>query len=274
MIFIIISTLLFGFLDSLWRPLILENGLGSVLVHRTLLTALFITVVFLFSQEVFIYNLKMICIAVISGAISFVGLLSLTKAFAREKTSSVVFLNVFTLLVGQITSYFLFGQEIPIVRYMLQITFAVLSIILINEGGIKLSKGILFALIASFSFGIAYPLLGIPISELGSLQSTMIQELTVLVFILLSFLVVGKVNIEIKLFCNSKILLLSICTTVSLILYFLAYNYLPVYKINLVANLYPVTALLSAAVLFKERLTTKQYVGIIIAFFTTITLFL
>lgn len=274
MIFIIISTLLFGFLDSLWRPLILENGLGRVLVHRTLLTALFIAVAFLLSQEVFVYNPKMICIAVISGAISFAGLLSLTKAFAREKTSSVVFLNVFTLLVGQITSHFLFGQEIPIARYTLQIAFAVLSIILISEGSIKFSKGILFALIASFSFGIAYPLLGIPISELGSLQSTMIQELTVLVFILLSFLIVGKVNIEVKLFCNLKLLLLSICTTVSLILYFLAYNYLPVYKINLVTNLYPVIALFSAAVLFKERLTVKQYVGITFAFFTTITLFL
>lgn len=274
MIFIVLSAVLFGFLDSLWRPLILENGLGNVLVHRTLLTALFIVFAFLFSQEAFIYNSKMIFITIVSGAISFIGLVSLTKAFAREKTSSVVFLNVFTLLVGQITSFFLFGQEISIMKYVLQIAFAVLSIILINEGGIKISKGILFALLASVSFGIAYPLMGIPILKLGNLQATMIQESTVLVFILLNFLVMGKVKIKVKFFYHSKILLLSFCTTVSLILYFYAYNFIPVYKINLVANLYPVTALLSAAVLFNERLTPKQYAGIFIALITTTTLFL
>ena len=274
MIFIIISTILFGFLDSLWRPLILEKGLGSVLVHRTILTALFISVAFLFSQDSFVYNPKMILITIGSGVISCIGLVSLTKAFAREKTATVVFLNVFTLLIGQITSYILFSQEISFTKYMLQISFAMLSIILINEGGIKLSRGILFALVASFSFGIAYPLMGVPISELGSLQATMIQELTVLASILLYFLVISKVKINMRFFYDSKILLLSICTTVSLILYFFAYNYLPVYKINLVANLYPVTALLSAAVLFNERLTHKQYAGIFIALLTTITLFL
>jgi drug/metabolite transporter (DMT)-like permease len=274
MILIILSTVLFGFLDSLWRPLIHEKGLSNVLVHRTLLTSLFIIVVFMCSQEAFVFNTKMILITILCGGVSFVGLLSLTKAFSLEKTASVVFLNVFTLLVGQITSYLLFDQEIPLSKYILQIALAILSIILINEDGFRLSKGIRFALIASFSFGVAYPLMGVPILELGSLQATMIQELTVLLLVLLNFFIFGSIKIEIKLFYHSKILLLSTCTTISLILYFLAYNYLTVYKINLVANLYPVIALLSAAVLFKERLTKKQYVGTFVALIATIVLFL
>ena len=268
---IISATILFGILDSFWRPLILKYGHIKVLLHRTILTVIIFTFLKAYFKAQFVWDLYMISITIISGIIATLGLFCLTKAFQLNNTSTIVFLNIFTLIFGQFFSFLFFREIFDIYFYSIEIFLSIISLLLLNQGSFSLDEGIKFGLLASFCFGLAYPMMGIPIKVLGSFNSSFIQEIVVLLGVfLLSLNNAKRIKLDSSLFRNHLLILLSLFTVIALLLHFYSYEFYPVHKINLISNFYPVVAMMSAVLFYKEKLKFIQFLGALLAMISTV----
>ena len=264
MIFIVLSTILFGLLDSLWGPTINKFGHFDTLFHRTIIS---VTILIVFSVIVteFNWDSLMILVSISSGILSFFGVYTLTKAFSISGTISIVVLNVVTILIGQSVSLLLYKNDLNLSIYTLQILFSILIIALLNNFSFNVNRGLKLGLVSSLCFGISYPLLGIPIEVLGNVQPTMIQEFSVFLCILLWGISQNKLTFKKEIILKKEILLLGLITSICLLLYFYAYTLLPVYKVNLISNFYPVSAIIFSFFLFKERISKTQLVGVVLS---------
>ena len=264
MFYILLSTILFGLLDSLWGPTINKYGHFDTLFHRTIIS---VTILIIFSLSLieFTWDFLMILLSILSGIVSFLGVYSLTKAFSISGTISIVVLNIVTILIGQLVSLLLFKSDIDFTIYILQIVFSILIICLLNNFSLKVNKGLKLGLISSLCFGFSYPLLGIPIEVLGNVQTTLIQEFTVFLCIIIWGLSQNKLRFKIEMILKKEILSLGIITSVCLLLYFYSYTLLPVYKVNLISNFYPVSAIIFSYFLFKDRISKIQFIGVFLS---------
>ena len=264
MFYVLLSTILFGLLDSLWGPTINKYGHFDTLFHRTIIS---VTILIIFSLSLieFTWDFLMILLSILSGIVSFLGVYSLTKAFSISGTISIVVLNIITILIGQLVSLLLFKSDIDVTIYILQIIFSILIISLLNNFSFKVNKGLKLGLISSLCFGFSYPLLGIPIEVLGNVQTTLIQEFTVFLCIILWGLSQNKLRFKKEIILKKEILSLGIITSVCLLLYFYSYTLLPVYKVNLISNFYPVSAIIFSYFLFKDRISKIQFIGVFLS---------
>ena len=264
MIFIVLSTILFGLLDSLWGPTINKFGHFDTLFHRTIIS---VTILIVFSVIVteFNWDFLMILVSISSGILSFFGVYTLTKAFSISGTISIVVLNVVTILIGQSVSLLLYKNDLNLPIYTLQILFSILIIALLNNFSFNVNRGLKLGLVSSLCFGISYPLLGIPIEVLGNVQPTMIQEFSVFLCILLWGISQNKLTFKKEIILKKEILLLGLITSICLLLYFYAYTLLPVYKVNLISNFYPVSAIIFSYFIFKEKISKTQLVGVVLS---------
>jgi len=264
MFYILLSTILFGLLDSLWGPTINKYGHFDTLFHRTIIS---VTILIIFSLVIngFTWDFLMILLSILSGIISFLGVYTLTKAFSISGTISIVVLNIVTILIGQLVSLLLFKSDIDVTIYILQIIFSILIISLLNNFSLKVNKGLKLGLISSLCFGFSYPLLGIPIDVLGNVQTTLIQEFTVFLCIIIWGLGQNKLQFKKEIILKKEILSLGIITSVCLLLYFYSYTLLPVYKVNLISNFYPVSAIIFSYFLFKDRISKIQFIGVFLS---------
>ena len=264
MFYILLSTILFGLLDSLWGLTINKYGHFDTLFHRTIIS---VTILIIFSLSLieFTWDFLMTLLSILSGIVSFLGVYSLTKAFAISGTISIVVLNIVTILIGQLVSLLLFKSDIDVTIYILQIIFSILIISLLNNFSLKVNKGLKLGLISSLCFGFSYPLLGIPIDILGNVQTTLIQEFTVFLCIILWGLGQNKLQFKKEIILKKEILSLGIITSVCLLLYFYSYTILPVYKVNLISNFYPVSAIIFSYFLFKDRISKIQFIGVFLS---------
>ena len=264
MAYILLSTILFGLLDSLWGPTINKYGHFDTLFHRTIIS---VTILIIFSLVIngFTWDFLMILLSILSGIISFLGVYTLTKAFSISGTISIVVLNIVTILIGQLVSLLLFKSDIDVTIYILQIIFSILIISLLNNFSLKVNKGLKLGLISSLCFGFSYPLLGIPINVLGNVQTTLIQEFTVFLCIILWGLSQNKLQFKKEIILKKEILSLGIITSVCLLLYFYSYTLLPVYKVNLISNFYPVSAIIFSYFFFKDRISKIQFIGVFLS---------
>lgn len=261
------GVLLFGIADALWRPSILHHGQHKVLLHRTVLTTLILGLFLLTDIQHFKFNIPMIGGAILSGVIAGVGLYFLVKAFSLETTTNVLFLNVFTLLIAQLFSFILFEESIQWKYYPIQIGLSILTVFCFNGFDFKLRKGLLYGLLASLCFGIAYPLAGVPIKEIGFKTTIFIQEITILSMFLCFGYFMKKIKIDFKIYLDIKILALSTLSAIAVILFFYSYTVLEIYKVNLISNFHPVGGMIVSIILFNERLTKYQILGIVSSVF-------
>lgn len=261
------GVLLFGIADALWRPSILQHGQHKVLLHRTVLTTLLLGLFWLVDTQHFTINIPMIGVATLSGVIAGFGLYFLVKAFRFETTSNVLFLNVFTLLISQLFSYILFQESIQWKYYPIQIGISILTVLCFNGFNFTLRKGLVYGLIASICFGIAYPLAGIPIKEIGFKTTIFIQEITILAMFLGFGYFIKKTKIDFKIYFDIKILALSILSASAVILFFYSYTVIDIYKVNLISNFHPVGGLIVSMIVFDERLSKYQILGVVCSVF-------
>lgn len=261
------GVLLFGVADALWRPSILQHGQHKVLLHRTVLTTLLLGLFLLVDTQHFTINIPMIGVATLSGVIAGFGLYFLVKAFRFETTSNVLFLNVFTLLISQLFSYILFQESIQWKYYPIKIGISILSVLCFNGFNFTLRKGLVYGLIASICFGIAYPLAGIPIKEIGFKTTIFIQEITILAMFLGFGYFIKKTKIDFKIYLDIKILALSVLSASAVILFFYSYTVIDIYKVNLISNFHPVGGMIVSMIVFDERLTKYQILGVVCSVF-------
>jgi drug/metabolite transporter (DMT)-like permease len=136
-----------------------------------------------------------------------------------------------------------------------------------NGFDFKLRKGLLYGLLASLCFGIAYPLAGIPIKEIGFKTTIFIQEITILFIFLCFGYYIKKIRIDFKIYFDIKILALSVLSAFAVILFFYSYTVIEIYKVNLISNFHPVGGMIVSIILFNDRLTKYQILGIVSSVF-------
>ena len=263
MITAVLGVLFFGFADALWRPSVLHHGLHKVLLHRTVLTTLILGLYLLLDIQHFKFNIPMIGVGILSGVIAGFGLYFLAKAFSLETTTNVLFLNIFTLLIAQLFSFILFKETIQWKYYPIEIGLSILTVLCFNGFDFKLRKGLIYGLLASICFGIAYPLAGVPIKEIGFKTTIFIQEITVLTMFLCFGYFIKKRKIDLKIYLDIKILALSVLSAIAVILFFYSYTVIEIYKVNLISNFHPVGGMIVSIILFDERLTKYQILGVV-----------
>jgi drug/metabolite transporter (DMT)-like permease len=263
MITAVLGVLFFGVADALWRPSVLHHGLHKVLLHRTVLTTLILGLYLLTYIQHFEFNKPMIFMGILTGVIAGFGLYFLVKAFSLETTTNVLYLNIFTLLIAQLFSFILFEESIRWEYYTIQIGLSILTVLCFNGFDFKLRKGLLYGLLASLCFGIAYPLAGIPIKEIGFKTTIFIQEITILFIFLCFGYYIKKIRIDFKIYFDIKILALSVLSAFAVILFFYSYTVIEIYKVNLISNFHPVGGMIVSIILFGERLTKYQILGVV-----------
>tara|TARA_B110000003_G_scaffold276150_1_gene321157 strand:+ start:2916 stop:3749 length:834 start_codon:yes stop_codon:yes gene_type:complete len=265
MITAILGVLCFGIADALWRPNVLRYGHFKVLLHRTLLTTIFLGCFFLYNFENQTFDISMIFVAILSGGIAGVGLYFLVMAFSLESTANILFLNIITLLVSQLFSLILFDASIDWIQYLIQISLSLLAVLCFNQFYLKIRKGLQYGLLACICFGIAYPLAGVPIQSIGYSATIFTQE----VVIFGAFLSISYINktttINIKMYYDFKIIALSVLSSAAVILFFYSYTLIEIYKVNLISNFHPVGGLLVSTIFFKEKLSFLQWCGAVIS---------
>ena len=273
MITAVLGVLFFGFADALWRPSVLHHGLHKVLLHRTVLTTLILGLYLLLDIQHFKFNIPMIGVGILSGVIAGFGLYFLAKAFSLETTTNVLFLNIFTLLIAQLFSFILFKETIQWKYYPIEIGLSILTVLCFNGFDFKLRKGLIYGLLASICFGIAYPLAGVPIKEIGFKTTIFIQEITVLTIFLCFGYFIKKTKIDLKIYLDIKILALSVLSAIAVILFFYSYTVIEIYKVNLISNFHPVGGMIVSIILFDERLTKYQILGVVSSIIVCLSIF-
>ena len=273
MITAVLGVLFFGFADALWRPSVLHHGLHKVLLHRTVLTTLILGLYLLLDIQHFKFNIPMIGVGILSGVIAGFGLYFLVKAFSLETTTNVLFLNIFTLLIAQLFSFILFKETIQWKYYPIEIGLSILTVLCFNGFDFKLRKGLIYGLLASICFGIAYPLAGVPIKEIGFKTTIFIQEITVLTMFLCFGYFIKKRKIDLKIYLDIKILALSVLSAIAVILFFYSYTVIEIYKVNLISNFHPVGGMIVSIILFDERLTKYQILGVVSSIIVCLSIF-
>ena len=273
MITAVLGVLFFGFADALWRPSVLHHGLHKVLLHRTVLTTLILGLYLITDIQHFKFNIPMIAMGILTGVIAGFGLYFLVKAFSLEKTTNVLYLNIFTLLIAQLFSFILFEESIRWEYYTIQIGLSILTVLCFNGFDFKLRKGLLYGLLASLCFGIAYPLAGVPIKEIGFKTTIFIQEITSLFIFLCFGYYIKKIRIDFKIYFDIKILALSVLSAFAVILFFYSYTVIEIYKVNLISNFHPVGGMIVSIILFGERLTKYQILGVVSSIIVCLLIF-
>ena len=221
----ILGVMCFGVADALWRPNVLRYGYLKVLLHRTLLTTVLLAGFFFLNYNNQNYDLSIICVAILSGVIAGAGLYFLVKAFQFESTANILFLNIITLLVSQLSSLLLFDDSVDWPQYLTQISLSVFAVSCFNQFKLKIRKGLQFGVLACICFGVAYPLAGIPIDSIGYSATIFCQELVILCGFMLFCYCKKNLVIDVKMYCDFKIIALSVLSTIAVILFFYSYTF-------------------------------------------------
>jgi len=268
MIYALLSALFFGSSDAFWKPVIAKYSYNSIVLSRTVFSSLFLLVFVLLSENLNLATFPDYLLVLFLGTISAFAFMYLIKAFELAATSIVITLNSVTLIVSQITAFLFFDELVNWKNYSLVFVFIMLAVLLLNNLKFKLNTGIKYALISSVLFGIAYPLLSIPVHTIGNYQTAALQELTLLFWIVVY--VYKRPHVEkTKLLVNKEVLVLAILSAGGLSLLFYAYSFMEVYKVHLISSFYPIPALLIAFFIYKEKISIYQFFGIILSILST-----
>ena len=85
-----------------------------------------------------------------------------------------------------------------------------------------------------------------------------------ILFIFLCFgYYIKKIRIDFKIYFDIKILALSVLSAFAVILFFYSYTVIEIYKVNLISNFHPVGGMIVSIILFGERLTKYQILGVV-----------
>jgi len=268
MIYALLSALFFGSADALWKPIISKYNYNSIILSRTIFSLAFLVAFVILSDNLKLGTLSNYLLVIFLGTISAVAFLLLIKAFELASTSIVITLNSVTLIISQITAFVFLDELVNWKEYILVFAFIILAVFLLNNLKFKLNTGIKYAIASSVLFGVAYPLLAIPVQVIGAYQTAALQEITLLFWIGI-FVCKSKAKEKVQFLVNQEVLLLALLSAGGISLLFFAYSFMEVYKVHLISSFYPIPALLIAFFIYKEKISIYQFFGIVLSILST-----
>lgn len=163
-------------------------------------------------------------------------------------------------------------QTIPIIIIFIGLILSSLNLKSFNIKNILTDKGIIYGLIAMFSWGIYYTFIRIPIREIGWFWPSYFCFVSIpLILIYMRFK-----KIKLQKLSNPKIFLFSFLSSLFTSGAAYAYNF-AVMKgqtaiVAPIAGSYPVFFVILSRLIFKDKITKQQFIGIVIALLGIVSL--
>ena len=277
-IFVIISSLFFGISNAYWKRATLDLPFFVIIFCRGLITSSIFGILWLLDFNFGFFSpyvgplqqftLKQLLITVSMCLLSGFGLLFFVKSMQGGVVNLVApisSLNIFGLL----TATFVLGEPWKKSYWLpIAILTAGLFLLFFSKATLKLNetqkKAFAYGLLSALIWGFDYTLFKIPIKWMGVLPFSFLLELSITFFSY--FLIVGyKIKIT-DYISNAKFikntLLLSLCLIGGSMFINLAYLSTTIAQINFFVQSQLIFTLIFGAILYKEKMVLRQYLGI------------
>lgn len=278
-LFVIVSAVCFGYSNAYWKKAIVDIPLMLVIFYRGIIASAIFGLLCMvdytfhllspflgeptgFNSTQFIYS---VALCIFSGF----GLLFFVRSLRYALISIVVPLssvNIFSIL----TATFVLKEAWKNVYYIcigLTITgvWLLFSASKLPADKKSFAKSLYTSLLASFFWGISYALFKIPIRMMGPLPFSFLLELTIGLFAMTSLLINGSImQVSQKWPLHTSrhywvLALLVIGGTLSVNLGMIS---TPITEVNILSNASQLVALAMGYVFYREKLTAKQWLGV------------
>lgn len=245
-----------------------------VIVLRSFLTSLLFGSLFALNIATGVESINLATLALFTeilqaialSVFSYFGLFFYVKSLHEEKVSIAVPVSSISAFFGVATAIIYLGEPLRFSFFIVLILFAV-GVTFINNKPIKnfrMSKGVRYNLAAAFFWGVSFALFIFPVKALGAVLFSFILEAVVCTCSLILLRRENGVWSFPLAQTDKYILALAVLGFGGVIFYNLSLLHLPVSSISLLSTITPALSVVIASVLFREKLTLPQYVGILI----------
>lgn len=261
----LLSMLFWGLSDVLTKVSLSKSSKWLVLFLGQLFGAFIIFVLAFFLGELgnfFSYGL--IYLLLIS-LVNFIGFFFFYKAIAKKGVALTSPIINSWAFITVILSIFFYNETISLVQAVaiILILFGIFLITFKKQEKIAFDSTFVFALLAMITFALFFFLLKIPIEIFGVLLVVLGVRLFTSI-LSVPFLVVKKINISnIKLFALLAILGVGLLDTFGFLAYSFSMNYAPVSIVAPIGSSVPIVSVILGVLVLKEKLNTRQKIGII-----------
>ncbi|MBS1558422.1 MAG: DMT family transporter [Bacteroidetes bacterium] len=274
--FIFLSILSFSLSNCLWIYPLRRLSFLQVIVLRSFLTSvLFATLWFTiyfgwlpdFGGVDSTVSLALeIVYAILLCIFSFFGLYFYVRSLKVEKVSIAVPVSSISAFFGVATAIVYLGEPVHTSFFMVLILLTA-GVMLINNKPIKrfrFTKGVRYNLYAALFWGVSFALFVFPVKALGAVLFSFILEVVVCTCSLILLRRENKAWSFPLAQIDKYIVVLAFLGFGGIIFYNLSLLCLPVSTISLLSTITPALSVVMASVLFKEKLNSKQYAGLLI----------
>ncbi len=278
-LFVIISAVCFGCSNAYWKKATTDTPFLVVIFYRGIIASSIFGVLWMvaynykvlpsfmdgsngFSNTQLVYTIAL-CIFSGFGLLFFVRSLQLTMVSIVVPLSSV---NIFAIL----TATFVLKEAWKNL-YLIAIGLTVTGIWLIfkstnpSSDNKDIAKSFITSLLASFFWGISYALFKIPIRWIGPIPFSFILEFTISLFALVLLLINGSLRhvIHKRPFKpNKHYWILALLVIGGTLFVNLSMMSTPITEVNILSNTSQLISLAMGYILYREKLTTKQWLGV------------
>ena len=273
-IFAIISSIGFGISNAYWKKAHADVSFPTMVFYRGLLGASFLGITWMLCSYYDVQVLDIgkhtapfseyvkawfLCVFCSLGLVSFLQSLKYSSVSVTVPISSV---NLFNIL----TAVFVLHEAFKNI-YFLSFPLAALGVIIINvKKGEKSvwNKGAAYAILATFFWGISYALFKFTIQAIGPLALSFILEFAV-TFTAFCWMFLSNNKPKKEDLAKENVrhyIVLASLLIINSIFFNLALQGLSVLTFNLLTYLQTVVSIALGIIMFKEKLSTRQYIGI------------
>ncbi|MBN2101768.1 MAG: DMT family transporter [Candidatus Aenigmarchaeota archaeon] len=276
-IFAFIALVTFGVSTPFSRYPIKKIGLSSTIAYRGAITAIVALLVFIAMPFQYSFDPLYIIIAFFIGIIGFIPYLTFLKALDKGKIGIIAPITDSSFLVTIFLSVMFYGEiftplnwlaVLIILAGMVSLSFDFKSV---KRYGLKMLPGVSYAIITFFLWGIFYFIERVPVMIIGPYLLLLVVEIGVFAPATVYLGATGKFKRPDR--ETMKFLLITgISTAVGGLCFNIAITLADVGLVTTITKSAPIVALLTAKLLFGEKLKRRQYISVIVVLLGVILL--
>lgn len=264
------SAICFGITNCLWIFPQKKQHFIHVIILRSVVTVILFGITTFFFQLNKSYLIKDLIVAVFISLFSCLGLFFYTKSLNVTTVAVAVPISAINSFFGVLVGVIIFKDNLPNLFFLIAIGL-VTGLFLIesktNSKLLPLTKGTCYNLLAAVCWGITFGLFKIPVVTLGVWNFSFILELSVLLFSsCLAFTTYKRVKFQKSIITqNFKwYVVLGLLAFIAVASHNLALKYTEVSKVSMFGNLTPMISIMLSLLLFKQNISKRQIVGIVL----------
>lgn len=266
----LLSAFCFGITNCLWIFPQKKQHFIHVIIFRSFVTVILFGITTFFFQLNKSYLMKDLIVAVFISLFSCLGLFFYTKSLKVTTVAVAVPISAINSFFGVLVGVIIFKDDLPRLFFFIAIGL-ITGLFLIeaktNSKLLPLTKGTCYNLLAAVCWGITFGLFKIPVEKLGVWNFSFILELSVLLFSsFLAFTTYKMHKFQRRIISqNFKwYLVLGLLAFIAVASHNLALKYIEVSKVSMFGNLTPLISIMLSLLLFKQTISKRQIIGIII----------